>query len=46
MLVVLRSSGTGVMIWHTLGTQIYMRLARINIWELTCQLTKAHLQSL
>lgn len=27
MLVVLRSSGTGVMIWHRWGTQICMRLA-------------------
>jgi hypothetical protein len=35
VLVVLRSSGTGVVIWHSLGTQIYMRLARINILELT-----------
>lgn len=45
MLVVLRSSGTGVMIWHRLlclGTQICMRLARINILELT----KAHLRLL
>jgi len=40
VLVVLRSSGTGVMIWHRLGTQICMRLARINIVELT----KVHLR--